>query len=190
MDRIQEKWNNIDQGLYIKLVETMPQWIEKCLKAKGGHFLQIKLYLCNVFWQQIRNIEMCLKILSATLYMFYVRFNSIWYIYIRPVDSFLSLFWTCFLLDQLLVFGYCGHTFFFNKSPSCKLNPLVVYYHLQVNVGLLTSLTELIQIIAFYIFLSKCKHSMDRSFKINRKLTKFLEIYNVCYKRNVRILTI
>ena len=40
MKRLQEEWdNNIDQELWIKLVESMPERIQKCLKAKGGHFL-------------------------------------------------------------------------------------------------------------------------------------------------------
>jgi transposase len=38
-DRLQQEWNNIDQDLCIKLVESMPERIQKCLKAKGGHFL-------------------------------------------------------------------------------------------------------------------------------------------------------
>lgn len=37
-DRLQEEWNNIDQDLCIKLVESMPERIRKCLAAKGGHF--------------------------------------------------------------------------------------------------------------------------------------------------------
>ena len=39
MDRLQEEWNNVDRDLCIKLVESMPERIQKCLKAKGGHFL-------------------------------------------------------------------------------------------------------------------------------------------------------
>ncbi|CAF2016844.1 unnamed protein product [Rotaria magnacalcarata] len=39
MDRLQEEWDNVDQDLCIKLVESMPERIRKCLKAKGGHFL-------------------------------------------------------------------------------------------------------------------------------------------------------
>lgn len=38
-DRLQEEWNNIDQDLCIKLVESMPERIRKCLRAKGGHFM-------------------------------------------------------------------------------------------------------------------------------------------------------
>ena len=38
MDRLQEEWDNVDQDLCIKLVESMPERIRKCLKAKGGHF--------------------------------------------------------------------------------------------------------------------------------------------------------
>ena len=37
--RLQEESNNIDKDLYIKLVESMPERICKCLKTKGGHFL-------------------------------------------------------------------------------------------------------------------------------------------------------
>lgn len=39
IDRLQEEWNLIDQDLCIKLVDSMPERIRKCLKAKGGHFL-------------------------------------------------------------------------------------------------------------------------------------------------------
>ena len=39
MDRLQEEWDNADQDLCIKLVESVPERIRKCLKAKGGHFL-------------------------------------------------------------------------------------------------------------------------------------------------------
>ena len=39
MDRLQEEWGNVDQDSCIKLVESMPEHIGKCLKAKGGHFL-------------------------------------------------------------------------------------------------------------------------------------------------------
>ena len=38
-ERLQEEWDQIDQDLCIKLVESMPERIRKCLKAKGGHFL-------------------------------------------------------------------------------------------------------------------------------------------------------
>ena len=39
INRLQEEWNSIDQELYIKLVDSMPERIRKCLRAKGGHFL-------------------------------------------------------------------------------------------------------------------------------------------------------
>ena len=39
MKRLEEEWENIDQELCIKLVESMSERIEKCLKAKDGHFL-------------------------------------------------------------------------------------------------------------------------------------------------------
>ena len=39
MERFQEEWGNIDQDLCIKLVESMPERIRKCLKAKGRHFI-------------------------------------------------------------------------------------------------------------------------------------------------------
>jgi len=38
-DRLEEEWNNIDQNLCLKLVDSMPERIQNCLKAKGGHFL-------------------------------------------------------------------------------------------------------------------------------------------------------
>ena len=39
IERFQGNWNNIDKDLCIKLVESMPERIHKCLKAKGGYFL-------------------------------------------------------------------------------------------------------------------------------------------------------
>ncbi|CAM4796680.1 unnamed protein product [Rotaria magnacalcarata] len=39
VERLQEEWNNVDKDLCIKLVESMPDRIRKCLKAKGGHFV-------------------------------------------------------------------------------------------------------------------------------------------------------
>ena len=39
MERLQKEWDNIGQGLCIKLVESIRERIQKCLKAKGGHFL-------------------------------------------------------------------------------------------------------------------------------------------------------
>ena len=38
-DRLQEEWNNVDKDLCIELVESMPERICKCLKAKGRRFL-------------------------------------------------------------------------------------------------------------------------------------------------------
>ena len=38
-DHLQEEWNNIDQDSSIKLVETMPERIRKCLKVNGAHFV-------------------------------------------------------------------------------------------------------------------------------------------------------
>ncbi|CAF3367541.1 unnamed protein product [Rotaria sp. Silwood2] len=37
--RLKEEWNKISITLYQALVDSMPIRIEKCLKAKGGHFL-------------------------------------------------------------------------------------------------------------------------------------------------------
>ena len=39
IDRLQEEWNLIDENLCMKLIDSMPERIRKCLKAKGGHFL-------------------------------------------------------------------------------------------------------------------------------------------------------
>ena len=39
MHCLQEEWDNVDQDLCTKLVESMPERIRKCLKAKGRHFL-------------------------------------------------------------------------------------------------------------------------------------------------------
>ena len=39
MDRLQEEWDHVDQDLCIKLVESMPECIRKCLKAKDRYFL-------------------------------------------------------------------------------------------------------------------------------------------------------
>ena len=38
-ERLDEEWNNISKDLCIKLVDSMPERIQKCLKVKGGHFL-------------------------------------------------------------------------------------------------------------------------------------------------------
>jgi hypothetical protein len=38
-ERLEEEWNNIDRDLCIKLVESMPERLQNCLAAKGGHFL-------------------------------------------------------------------------------------------------------------------------------------------------------
>ena len=40
IERFQEEWNNTDKDLCIELNESTPEWIRKCLKAKGGHFLK------------------------------------------------------------------------------------------------------------------------------------------------------
>ena len=37
-DRLQEEWNSIDRCLCLKLVDSMPDRIHRCLKANGGHF--------------------------------------------------------------------------------------------------------------------------------------------------------
>ena len=39
IERLQEEWNNIEKDLCIKLVESMPERIHKCLKTKERHFL-------------------------------------------------------------------------------------------------------------------------------------------------------
>ena len=40
MERLEEEWdNNIDEELWIKLVESMPEQIQRCIKGKGEHFL-------------------------------------------------------------------------------------------------------------------------------------------------------
>ena len=39
IDRLEEEWNDIGKDLCIKLVESMPERIHKCLKDKGGYFL-------------------------------------------------------------------------------------------------------------------------------------------------------
>ena len=49
MERLEEEWNNIGQELCIKLVELMPERMQKCLKAKSGRFLSVELYLCRFF---------------------------------------------------------------------------------------------------------------------------------------------
>ena len=50
MERLEEERGNIDEERCIKLVESMPKQIQKCLEAKGGHFLQMELYLCRLFF--------------------------------------------------------------------------------------------------------------------------------------------
>ena len=49
MERLEEEWDNIDEELCIKLIELIPERIQKCLKAKSGHFLWIGLCLCRFF---------------------------------------------------------------------------------------------------------------------------------------------
>ena len=49
VDRLQEEWAKIDLDLCTKLVESMPERILKCLKAKGGHFRSIKWFLYCFF---------------------------------------------------------------------------------------------------------------------------------------------
>ena len=44
MDCLQEECNNIDQDLCIKLIESVPERIKKCLKAKGGLILKIMMH--------------------------------------------------------------------------------------------------------------------------------------------------
>ena len=39
MYRLQEEWDNVDQALCIKFVESLSERIQKCLKAKSGYFL-------------------------------------------------------------------------------------------------------------------------------------------------------
>ena len=39
MEALQEGMDNIDQELCIKLVDSMSKRVQKCLKAKGRHFL-------------------------------------------------------------------------------------------------------------------------------------------------------
>ena len=39
MDYLQDEWNNTDPDSCIKLVESIPERIRKCLKEKGDHFL-------------------------------------------------------------------------------------------------------------------------------------------------------
>ena len=39
IERLREEWNNVDKDLCVKLVESMSERIQKCLKAKGGHFV-------------------------------------------------------------------------------------------------------------------------------------------------------
>ena len=43
VDRHQEGRNTIDQELCIKLINSMLEHIQKCLKAKGGHYLSLLL---------------------------------------------------------------------------------------------------------------------------------------------------
>ena len=38
-ERLKEEWNGIDQQLCLDLIDSMPNHIQKCLKAKGGHFM-------------------------------------------------------------------------------------------------------------------------------------------------------
>ena len=38
IERLEEEWDNIGQELCIELVESISEWIQKCLKAKGKQF--------------------------------------------------------------------------------------------------------------------------------------------------------
>ena len=38
-ERLQEEWDAIDQSLCLSLIDSMPDRIQRCLKAKGGHFM-------------------------------------------------------------------------------------------------------------------------------------------------------
>ena len=38
-ERLKEEWNGIDQQLYLNLIDSMSNRTQKCLKAKGGHFM-------------------------------------------------------------------------------------------------------------------------------------------------------
>ena len=38
-DRLQQEWNNIDKSLCLKFIDSVSERIQRCLKAKDGHFL-------------------------------------------------------------------------------------------------------------------------------------------------------
>ena len=61
MERVQEEWENIDEELCIKLVESMSERIQKCLKAKDGHFLYIELYSCRFFVNKLLILKSAFK---------------------------------------------------------------------------------------------------------------------------------
>ena len=44
-DRLQQEWNNIDKSLCLKLIDSMSEKIQRCLQAKGGHFLRLTYFL-------------------------------------------------------------------------------------------------------------------------------------------------
>lgn len=49
-DRLREEWNSIDPDMCIRLVESMPERIQKCIKAKGGHFSGEKI---SILWTHL-----------------------------------------------------------------------------------------------------------------------------------------
>jgi len=38
-ERLEQEWDDVDQQLCLNLIDSMPDRIQKCLKAKGGHFI-------------------------------------------------------------------------------------------------------------------------------------------------------
>ena len=68
MERPEEGWVNIDQELCIKLVESIPERTQKCLKAKGEHCLSIEWYLCRFFCIKLLVLKSALKF-GSPLYM-------------------------------------------------------------------------------------------------------------------------
>ena len=45
-ERLKKKWSCIDQQLSFNLIDSMSDRIQKCLKAKGGHFILLDCLRC------------------------------------------------------------------------------------------------------------------------------------------------
>lgn len=54
-DRLQHEWDEIDQQLCLRLIDSMPDRIKKCLAADGGHFWCLNFYTNSDLFENRRN---------------------------------------------------------------------------------------------------------------------------------------